>query len=336
MANLENVRGRRNAMSGRTGLGFSEAVGVCLDRLQHEVPFGSWRLSLLIGDDRVWLYRPGRQAPEPLPGSIAVSETLCLRVTQDHIALTMAAGGDGGVSAPIRRSFDVGAYLGVALFRTSGERLGSLGSMEMRRKHAPRGARQLRILTTTGRAIVRLFEGEMRTVRQHRAEANRAVSGHDGAHRGPRWLADADWQLALQTEDRLRQSLMLPAAVLAVGFKDSMRLRAADGRVLQPTLQRADELLPLLFGNPCPSLGCVRERTLLVLVPECDRAMARRIEIRARQILDARKLEARVCTQSVRHDQSLTRAATSAARAVIGEVAGLARASMRRGCSGLV
>jgi hypothetical protein len=318
MATIKTQRSKSGSRSVTAGLDFREAVGVCLDRLQHEVPFGSWTLSLLIGDDRVLLYRSGRNVRGTPQGSMPVSETICSRVTQDHIALTMSVDGDGCVSAPIRRSFDVGAYLGVALFRTGGERLGSLGSMEMRRKQAPRGPRQLRILAATGRWVVRLFEGEMRAVRKRRAEANRPLCSGESAHPGPFWLADDEWQRALQTEDGLRQSLSLPAAVLAVEFKDSVRLRAPDGSVSSPTQRRGDELLPLLFGRPCPSFGCIRERSLLVLIPECDRTTAKRIEVRARQILDARGIEARVCAHSARYDESLARAATCAAHAVRG------------------
>jgi len=307
----------RNSLPTHTrGLIFGEAIAACLDRLQHEIPFGEWSMTRLIGDDSVVLYRPGRLVHGTPRGCIPMAETLCARVAGNCVDWPMASDGDGRVSAPVRRSFDLGAYLGVALCRPNGDLSGSLGTMEMRSKSAPRSPRQMRLLEAVGRLAAGLIEHELRVVQQARAAAFAAY--RSPIIDGTTWLEAADWQRALQFEDRNRQSLTQPAAVLALSLTEIVRVRSAIDQGGNAALRRGGVALRALFGSGRLGHCCADRRSLLLLIPECDAKAAHALEAGARLLLESRGLRVRVRLLSTRYDHSLLKAAVTAIHAVGG------------------
>lgn len=307
-------KNRSGTTNGDATQTFEELVSQTLSDLQRDVPFGCWTLTRLIGDERAVLHRSGTPT-YGRHGHVRLAETICWRLSRDGADWPIADSAHCRVSVPIRRCFDIGSYLGIALFRPGGARLGSLAAMDARVKRPPTGRRQTAALLAAGHRLVDLIEQETLALRLARAVSHPAVTaaGRDQ----PGWLPDADWRQLLQIEQRNRQALMLPAAVVAIALGrmiGSPLLHAGPIRTREPA--SAAHSLGELLGQGLIGTVLPCRRAILALLPECDGAAARRLETLARRHFQERGLEARVSIVSAPYEESLRAAAAEAASAV--------------------
>ncbi len=292
---------------------FDEDISACLDRLQREVPFGRWVLTRMIGDDWVMLHSAGSGARRG--DLVAWDQTICSRMTRDLRDTFLPVEREGAcVSAPVRKAFDVGAYIGVALYQPSGEPQGTLASVDTRRRQPPRGPRQINALRTIGYLIVQSIEQARLFMRATRAATQGLLRQQSAG--GGCWLPAVAWRQALKNEDELRQPLAAPAAVLAMSIKDGLALRpsAPASSAAAPRLGKAEHVLAGLVPD---YLGTqAQAATLLVLIPECDQQRARQVETRLRLLLENCGIKVRCGAVSVRFDEPLKKAETAALRLV--------------------
>lgn len=293
---------------------FGDSVSASLCQLQNDVPFGRWTLTRPIGDDWVMLHTA---APTPDGACTRVarsSEAICTRMTRDlEGALPCGDGESTRLSAPVRRTFDVGAYIGIALYEADGRPLGTIGSVDTRRRYPPRGRRHIEFLRSCGYRIVALIERERTLMRSARMTIHALLRQRGG--NGAAWMDRRHWRHALSGEDQIRRLLALPAAVLAVTITERMAIRSSGtGSPLPATpSSQIDSVLSCLIGESFIGIQ-VRASTLMVLVPECDQRRAGRLEARARLLFDNSGLKVRCCAVAVRFDEPLSRAATTVLR----------------------
>lgn len=291
---------------------FCEEIATRLDALQREVPFGRWTLTRMIGDEWVMVHVAG--AASPRGDLVPWDQTICSRMTRDlRDTFVPVDYQDGRVSAPVRKAFDVGAYIGVALYGLSGEPLGTLGAVDTRRHQPPRGRRHIGALHRYGRQLVTLIERSRALTHYARAVTHGLLRQRCGGE--SRWLPPREWRLALKHEDDIRQALALPAAVLAVSIRGGGLVRRPAGA--GQAGERIDGVDGVLARLTPDYVGTrVQPSTLLVLLHECDRQRALKLETHVRVLLEEHGLASRCSAVSARFDEPLRKAEAAALRAV--------------------
>lgn len=285
---------------------FDSAICQGLDLLQREIDFGLWSCTREVGDDWVIQHSANGATKVPSREFLPWHESIGARM--------MALNGPefapdvstvpAYVDAPVRRDFDIGAYVGVSLRRRDQSVFGSLYAVDRRARPALSDEQQAMVMYVA-RMIASLVDREHEIAGHYRAIELEALA--DARDDATGLLTEAGWSEALAIEERARRVLAATATIACLRL-----LPEGGARVSEAALsEMAAALSASLPANAVAALPDDRNG-FLFLLPECDGATGRQHLERLRARLADRGFASVEGIESARFDRSLAEAASAA------------------------
>jgi hypothetical protein len=288
---------------------FDSAICQGLDLLQREIDFGLWSCTRAVGDD--WFIQHSAK------GNTEGSSREFLPWHESIGARMMALNGPefapdvstvpAYVDAPVRRDFDIGAYVGVSLRRRDQSVFGSLYAVDRRARPALSDEQQAMVMYVA-RMIASLVDREHEIAGHYRAIELEALADARDAATG--LLTEAGWSEALAIEERARRVL---AATATVAY---LRLLSEGGAGV-PGAALSEVSADLCAKLPASAVVAMTDDRsgLLLLLPECDGVTGRQHLERLHARLTDRGFAAVEGIESARFDRPLVEADSAARNA---------------------
>ncbi len=266
---------------------FEDASRAALAYLHRRFGFALWMVTRVDGDDWHILYTEDHGYDIGEGSSFRWSDSFCMRMVSGRSPRFAPRTTEipEYVSAEIGHKIEIGAYIGMPLTLPDGTLFGTLCAIDPT-EHGGLDALDRELIELVAKLLSTVLARETEAIERTR---RLAASGHEMGRDGETGLLDGSgWQRVLVNEDARARHFGSPACVLTVMLDPE-----AEGASASTRLGETNEIIGRIVRET-DFAARVGERTLAVLMIECDQQGGARLQRMLQDELDGVGLAASV------------------------------------------